>query len=73
MGLFIAVFALASGLTYFYPDTILPGYYLLTPGTSSLRDPLLLTGRILLNGGVYGALAVVIGTMILKGKKILQN
>lgn len=72
-GLFGFVFALASVLTYFYPDAILPAFYLLNPGTSSLRDSSVHTSRILLNGVVYGSLAAVVGGLVMKGKKILQN
>jgi hypothetical protein len=72
-GVFIVVFAIAAGLTYLYPDTILPGYYLLTPGASSLRDSMLHTSRIFLNGVLYSSLTGVAVILILKGKKILQN
>lgn len=72
-GLFVTVFVIAAGLTYFYPDTILPAYYLLTPGTSSFRDSMLHINRTLLNGVFYGSLAVIVGAIIVKGKKILQN
>ena len=72
-GLFVIGFALAAGLTYLYPDTIPLGYLLLTPEASSLRDSMLHTSRILVNGILYGIAAVAVGTVIIKGKKILQN
>ena len=70
---FIVVFGFVAGLTYLYPDMILPGYFLLSPEASSLRDTTLQTSRILLNGILYGLGAVAVSGMILKGKKILEN
>ena len=72
-GVFVVGFALAAGLTYLYPDTILPGYYLLSLGSSSLRDTMLHTTRVLLNGAVYGVALVIAASIVMKGKKILQN
>ncbi|MHA1951533.1 MAG: hypothetical protein ACW987_16915 [Candidatus Thorarchaeota archaeon] len=73
LGLFIAVFVIAAGLTYFYPDLILPASQLLYNGTSSLRNQSVHIARILTNGLVYGLLVGVTTSIILKGKKILQN
>ncbi len=72
-GFFVIAFALASGLTFFYPDMILPASQLLFAGTSSLRDPVVHIVRSLANGVVYGLLAGVAVSVVLKGKKILQN
>ena len=72
-GVFVVGFALAAGLTYLYPDVILPRYYLLSPGTSSLRDTLLHTTRVLMNGTIYSAALVIAASIVMKGKKILQN
>ena len=72
-GVFVVGFALAAGLTYLYPDVILPGYYLLSPEASSLRDTMLHTARVLLNGAVYGIALVIAASLVIKGKKILQN
>ena len=66
-------FALGAGLTYFYPDMIGPAFYLLSPGTSSLRDTILHTTRVLANGVIYGLGLVLLSVIVLKGKKILQN
>jgi len=73
LGLIITAFALAAGLTFFYPDTILPASQFLFPGTSSLRDPLVHVTRSLANGAIYGLLIGVAASVVLKGKKILQN
>ncbi|TFG26482.1 hypothetical protein EU528_14355 [Candidatus Thorarchaeota archaeon] len=73
VGLFILGFAAASILTYLYPDSIFPAYALLSSGTSSLRDSSLHTMRVLLNGAIYGGILVLATTIIVKGKKILQN
>lgn len=72
-GIFAVGFAVAAGFTYLYPDMILPGYYLLSPGTSSLRDFMTHASRIALNGVVYGIILVVVSKILIKGKKILQN
>jgi len=72
-GFFIAVFVIAAGLTYLYPDQILPASQLLYNGTSSLRESSIHIARILTNGLVYGILAGVTTSIILKGKKILQD
>ena len=72
-GVFVIGFAITAGLTYLYPDVILPGYYLLSPGASSLRDTMLHTTRVLLNGAVYGVALVFTASIVMKGKKILQN
>ncbi len=72
-GVFIIGFAITAGLTYLYPDVILPGFYLLSPGASSLRDTTLHTTRLLLNGAIYGVALVIATSIVLKGKKILQN
>ncbi len=71
--IFAVGFAIAAGLTYLYPNMILPGYYLLSPGTSSLRDIMTHASRIALNGVVYGIILVVASSIVMKGKKILQN
>ncbi|MFW9910449.1 MAG: hypothetical protein ACFFEF_17975 [Candidatus Thorarchaeota archaeon] len=73
LGFFVAAFAIATGLTYIYPDLILPASQLLYTGTSSLREPSIHTVRILTNGLVYGLLVGITTSIILKGKKILQN
>jgi len=73
VGFFSIAFALAAGLTFFYPDTVLPASQFLFPGTSSLRDPLVHSTRSLANGTIYGLLAGVVAFVVLKGKKILQN
>lgn len=73
VGFFLAAFALAAGLTFFYPDMILPASHLLFFGTSSLRDPTVHMARILANGVIYGLLTGVAASVMLKGKKILQN
>lgn len=73
IGLFIIGFAAAGSMTYLYPDTILPAYVLFSSGASSLRDSSLHITRILLNGGIYGALLLLVGVIVMKGKKILQN
>ena len=70
---FVIGFALAAGLTYLYPDIVLPAYSLLTPGTSSLRDTMLHTTRVLMNGALYGIALVIAASIVMKGKKILQN
>ncbi|MHA1935732.1 MAG: hypothetical protein ACW97A_10645 [Candidatus Thorarchaeota archaeon] len=72
-GLLVVGFALAAGLTYMYPDTIAPAYYLVSPGTSSLRDSSLHIMRSLSNGAIYGLGFMMVSAIILKGKKILQN
>lgn len=72
-GIFAVGFAIAAGLTYLYPDMILPGYYLIDQGTSSLRDIMTHTSRIALNGMVYGIVLVMASSIVMKGKKILQN
>ncbi|MFW9961210.1 MAG: hypothetical protein ACFFDV_09335 [Candidatus Thorarchaeota archaeon] len=56
VGFFLAAFALAAGLTFFYLDMILPASHLLFFGTSSLRDPTVHMARILANGVIYGLL-----------------
>jgi len=66
-------FAVGAGLTYLYPDMIGPAFYLLSPGTSSLRDIMLQTTRVLANGVIYGLGLVLLTAIVLKGKKILQN
>lgn len=72
-GLFVIGFSMVAGLTYLYPDMIGPAFYLLSPGTSSLRDVMLQTTRVLANGVVYGLGLVLLTAIVLKGKKILQN
>ena len=72
-GVFVVGFALAAGLTYLFPDVILPAYYLLYPEASSLRDTMLHTTRILTNGAIYGLGLVIVTAIVMKGKKILQN
>ena len=72
-GFFVAAFVLAAGLTYIYPDLILPASQFLFTGTSSLRDSSVLVTRILANGAVYGLLAGAAASIVLKGKKILEN
>ncbi len=71
--IFAVGFAIAAGLTYLYPDTILPGYLLVSPGTSSLRDIMTHSSRIVLNGVVYGIVLLMASSIAMKGKKILQN
>jgi hypothetical protein len=73
IGLFIIGFVATGLLTYLFPDNILPAYVLLSSGASSLRDFSLHMTRVLLNGTLYGALLVLVGSLIIKGKKILQN
>jgi hypothetical protein len=73
IGLFIIGFAAAGAMTYLYPDSILPAYVLLSSGASSLRDSSLHITRILLNGGIYGIGLLLVGEVVMKGKKILQN
>jgi hypothetical protein len=73
VGFFVAAFGLAAGLTYIYPDLILPASQLLFSGTGSARDPSVHVARILTNGLVYGLLAGAAGSIVMKGKKILQN
>jgi hypothetical protein len=72
-GLLVIGFTVAAGLTYLYPDTILPAFSLISPGASSLRDSSLHLARATTNGIIYGIGLVVIISVILKGKKILQN
>ena len=72
-GVFVVGLALAAGLTYLYPDVILLGYYLLSPRTSSLRDTLLHTTQVLMNGTIHGAALVIAVSIVMKGKNILQN
>jgi len=72
-GIFAVGFAIIAGLTYLYPDMILPGYYLISPGASSLRDIMTHASRIVLNGAVYGIILVVASSILMKGKKILQK
>ena len=72
-GIFAVGFAITAALTYLYPDMILPGYYLIAQGTSSLRDILTHASRIALNGVVYGIVLVMASSLVMKGKKILQN
>jgi hypothetical protein len=73
VGSFIVGFALGAGLTYLYPDLILPATQLLFTGTSSLRDPAVHITRIFLNGAVYGAFTGLAAAIVMKGRKILQN
>ncbi|MHA2066079.1 MAG: hypothetical protein ACXABY_17045 [Candidatus Thorarchaeota archaeon] len=72
-GLLVVGFAVAAGLTYLYPDTILPALSLISPGVSSLRDSSLHLARSAANGAIYGIGLVVVTSIIMKGKKILQN
>ncbi|TFG26410.1 hypothetical protein EU527_19770 [Candidatus Thorarchaeota archaeon] len=72
-GFIVTAFALAAGLTYIYPDLIPPATELLFPGMSALRDPFVHAARALTNGLVYGLLTGVAVSIIMKGKKILQN
>ncbi len=72
-GIFAVGFSIAAVLTYLYPDMILPGYYLISLGTSSLRDIMTHASRIALNGVVYGIVLVMASSIVMKGKKILQN
>lgn len=73
VGFLIIGFGIAAGLTYLYPDTILPALSLISPGTSSLRDSSLHLMRAAVNGVIYGVVLMVVGSIIVKGKKILQN
>jgi len=73
IGLFIVGFIAAAAMTYLYPDTIPPAYVLISTGASSLRDSSLHMTRVLLNGGVYGTILLLVGGLVMKGKKILQN
>jgi hypothetical protein len=73
VGLFIVGFVVAGAITFFYPDMILPAYVLLSAGASSLRDSSIHITRVLLNGAIYGGVLALAATIIVKGKKILQN
>ena len=69
----LAVFIIIFGATLFYPQVVPPGNFLFVPGSALPANTSTILLEALFNGGVYGVITFVLLTIVMKGKKILQN
>lgn len=69
----LAVFIIILGVTFLYPEVVPPGNVLFVPGSALPTNTSTILVEALFNGVLYGFITFVLVTIVMKGKKILQN
>ncbi|MFX0063462.1 MAG: hypothetical protein ACFFC7_14895 [Candidatus Hermodarchaeota archaeon] len=69
----LAIFIIILGVTLLYPEVVPPGNLLFVPGSALPANTSTILIKALFNGGLYGVITFVLLTIVMKGKKILQN